>query len=107
MAKMHINVGGSRKRKRGDQIYRFDSFGEPGQPTHFNGTFQENIEALFGHGHPETSDHEGMKLRSFQLELHHHPPTILRLFIVEEFVGMSPYRRCHYCRSAGTILWAS
>lgn len=104
MAKMHINLGGSRKRKRGDQIYRFDSFCEPGQPAHFNGTFQENIEALFGHGHMEVSDHEGMKFRSFQLELHRHPQTILRLFIVEELVGMSLYRRCHYCCSAGIIL---
>ncbi|XP_038985288.1 PHD finger protein PERSISTENT TAPETAL CELL 1 [Phoenix dactylifera] len=101
MAKMHNNLGGSRKRKRGDQIYTFDSFGEPGQPTDFNGTFQENIEALLGYGHLEAPDHEDMKFRSFQLELHRHPQTILRLFIVEELVGMSLCRRCRYCHSAG------
>lgn len=92
---------GSRKRKREEKIFQFESFCEPGHPIQFNGSFNENVKALVAFGHQESVVREGMKCWSFQLDLHQYPSTCMRLFIAEETVGMSLYRHCHYCRSVG------
>ncbi|XP_073010909.1 PHD finger protein PERSISTENT TAPETAL CELL 1 [Typha latifolia] len=101
MAKMLINLGGSRKRKRGERVFRFECFCEPGHPSHFNGSFQENIRTLLRFGHSEVVAQGDVNCWSFQLELSHHPPTLVRMFVVEEDVGKSPCRRCHCCRAVG------
>ncbi|KAH7656120.1 PHD Zn-finger proteins protein [Dioscorea alata] len=99
---MHSCNGSSMKRKRGERVFRFESFCEPGVPCHFHGCFYENIMALveFGNAEPGTTN-KATKCWSFRLELHHHPPIFVRLFIVEEIIALSPYHHCPYCRTIG------
>ncbi|WOL06617.1 PHD finger protein PERSISTENT TAPETAL CELL 1 [Canna indica] len=87
------------KRRRGEQSFRFDSFCEPGNPTHFDGSFQENIKTLLMFAHSEALG-QG-RLNWFQLELRQHPLTTVRLFVVEEDVETSTHRQCRCCLSAG------
>ncbi|KAJ0987298.1 hypothetical protein J5N97_005654 [Dioscorea zingiberensis] len=97
---MHGGIGSSMKRKRGERVFKFESFCEPGVPSHFHGCFYENIMALVEFGHRESGTNEAMKCWSFSLELHHRP-IFVKLFIVEEIVALSPYHHCHYCQSIG------
>lgn len=91
------------KRKRGEVIFRFESFCEPGYPTRFTGlSFRENIGTLLGFSSAElTGAHGEAKFWSFQLELNRHPPTTVRLIVVEEDVKKSSCRQCCYCRFIG------
>lgn len=100
---MVLNPENLPKRKRGEVIFRFESFCEPGYPTRFTGlSFRENIEALLGFGSAElTGTHGEAKFWSFQLELNRHPPTTVRLIVVEEDVKKSSCRQCRYCRFIG------
>ncbi|KAH0453697.1 hypothetical protein IEQ34_018021 [Dendrobium chrysotoxum] len=101
MGKIHINLGSLKKRKRGERIFQFESFCKPGHPAQFDGSFQENIRILLRFGHHEVIAQEGLKCWSFLLELSHSSPKKLKLFVVEEIVGISPHRQCYYCRSVG------
>lgn len=94
------------KRKRGEIIFRFESFCEPGYPTRFTGlSFRENIGTLLGFSSAELiGAHGEAKVWSFQLELNRHPPTTVRLIIVEEDVKKSSCRQCRYCHFIGTII---
>jgi hypothetical protein len=94
------------KRKRGEVIFRFESFCEPGYPTRFTGlSFRENIGTLLGFGSAEfTGAHDEAKFWSFQLDLNRHPPTTVKLIIVEEDVKKSSCRQCHYCRFIGMLI---
>ncbi|XP_078179634.1 RING/FYVE/PHD zinc finger superfamily protein [Carex rostrata] len=100
---MVLNLENLPKRKRGEVIFRFESFCEPGYPTRFTGlSFRENIETLLGFGSAElTGTHGEAKFWSFQLELNRHPPTTVRLIVVEEDVKKSSCRQCRYCRFIG------
>lgn len=92
----------ARRKRGGEQGFRLDSFCDTGNPSHFVGSFQENLRALLMFGQPEAVGGE-VQCHSFQLELHHgNSPTSVRLFVLEEDVEKSAYHRCHYCRSAGT-----
>lgn len=104
--KMHMDMnkgdGGCKKRKRGDKVFKFWAFCEPGYPSNFDGPFHRNIRALLEFGHLEDSGlGGGMQSWSFQLELYRHPPVIVSLFVVEEAVEKSRYRRCNQCRYVG------
>ncbi|KAI0496013.1 hypothetical protein KFK09_022320 [Dendrobium nobile] len=101
MGKIHINLVSLKKRKRGERIFQFESFCKPGHPAHFDGSFQENIRVLLRFGHHEVIAQEGLKCWSFLLELSHSSAKKLKLFVVEEIVGISPHRQCYYCRSVG------
>uniref|UniRef100_A0ACD5XSG0 Uncharacterized protein n=1 Tax=Avena sativa TaxID=4498 RepID=A0ACD5XSG0_AVESA len=102
MAKtMVISLGSSRRRKRGEVLYRFDSFCQPGYPAQLAGAFRDNIRSLLGLAHLEAGVQGETRCWSFQLELHRHPPTVVRLFVVEEEVAASPHRQCHLCRVIG------
>ncbi|KAG6415387.1 hypothetical protein SASPL_122798 [Salvia splendens] len=81
----------SRKRKRGDKVFKFKVFGARGYPAGSNGSFLENIRALLEFGQVETNP---MPTWSFQLEARRHP---LLLFVVEEPVDFS----CTHCRYTG------
>ncbi|XP_020575908.1 PHD finger protein PERSISTENT TAPETAL CELL 1 [Phalaenopsis equestris] len=59
------------------------------------------MRSLLVFGHDEVIVHEGLKCWSFPLELHHNSAAGLKLFVVEEIVGMSSHRQCYYCRSVG------
>ncbi|ONK67088.1 uncharacterized protein A4U43_C06F15570 [Asparagus officinalis] len=91
----------SRKRKRGEKVFRFESFCAPRQPILFSGSFRDNVKALLDFGHQEDGVHEGMQFWSFRLELHQYPSTFVRMFIAEEAVGLSQNRQCLFCRFAG------
>ncbi|XP_020083265.1 PHD finger protein PERSISTENT TAPETAL CELL 1 [Ananas comosus] len=99
--KMVITLGGSRKRKKRERVFRFETFCEPGHPALFDGSFHENMRALLGFGNSESVAQGEAQCWSFQLELHHHPSSLVRLFIVEEDVEKSPYRHCRLCRFVG------
>ncbi|XP_044397648.1 PHD finger protein PERSISTENT TAPETAL CELL 1 [Triticum aestivum] len=100
-AKMVISLGGSRRRKRGEVLFRFDSFCQPGYPAQLAGAFRDNVRTLLGLAHLEAGVQGETRCWSFQLELHRHPPTVVRLFVVEEEVAASPHRQCHLCRVIG------
>ena len=102
---MVISLGSSRRRKRGEMLFRFESFCQPGYPAPLagGGAFRDNVRALLGLAHLEAGGaHGDTKCWSFQLELHRHPPTVVRLFVVEEVVDASPQRQCLLCRHVGT-----
>ncbi|WVZ65144.1 hypothetical protein U9M48_014556 [Paspalum notatum var. saurae] len=101
---MVISLGNPRRRKRGEMLFRFESFCQPGYPAPLagGGAFRDNVRALLGLAHLEAGGAQGeTKCWSFQLELHRHPPTVVRLFVVEEDVAASPQRQCHLCRHIG------
>ncbi|PAN12699.1 hypothetical protein PAHAL_2G285000 [Panicum hallii] len=100
---MAISLGSSRRRKRGEMLFRFESFCQPGYPASLpgGGAFRDNVRALLGLAHLEAGAQGETRCWSFQLELHRHPPTVVRLFVVEEEVGASPQRQCHLCRHVG------
>uniref|UniRef100_N1R2G2 PHD finger protein n=1 Tax=Aegilops tauschii TaxID=37682 RepID=N1R2G2_AEGTA len=52
-AKMVISLGGSRRRKRGEVLFRFDSFCQPGYPAQLAGAFRDNVRTLLGLAHLE------------------------------------------------------
>jgi hypothetical protein len=85
----HLDLIGRKKRKRGERVFRFKSFGEPGYPIDFVGKFRENAKALLEFGHLESNSYCEMPSWSFQLEIHRHPPFHMLLFIVEELVEAS------------------
>ena len=49
---MAISLGSSRRRKRGEMLFRFESFCQPGYPAALpgGGAFRENVGALLGLG---------------------------------------------------------
>nr|CAB3457206.1 unnamed protein product [Digitaria exilis] len=102
---MVVSLGSSsRRRKRGEMLFRFESFCQPGYPAALpvGGAFRDNVRALLGLAHLEAgAQGDDTKCWSFQLELHRHPPTVVRLFVVEEDVHASPQRHCHLCRHVG------
>uniref|UniRef100_A0A0D9XEB7 Zinc finger PHD-type domain-containing protein n=1 Tax=Leersia perrieri TaxID=77586 RepID=A0A0D9XEB7_9ORYZ len=99
---MVVSLGSSRRRKRGETLFRFEAFCQPGYPANFAGAggFRDNMRTLLGFAHLEAGVHGETKCWSFQLELHRHPPTVVRLFVVEE-VAASPQPQCHLCRHIG------
>ncbi|XP_068660226.1 PHD finger protein PERSISTENT TAPETAL CELL 1 [Aristolochia californica] len=99
---MSTSHGGGRKRKKGDRVFQFRSFCQPGHPTNFDGSsFQQNMQNLLQFGHVEIDSSTGLKTWSFRLELCHHPALHVSLFIVEEPVEESVYLHCHHCRCVG------
>ncbi|CAN6217872.1 unnamed protein product [Urochloa humidicola] len=100
---MVISLGSSRRRKRGETLFRFESFCQPGYPAPLpgGGAFRDNVRALLGLAHLEAGAQGETRCWSFQLELHRHPPTVVRLFVVEEEVDTSPQRQCQLCRHVG------
>ncbi|THU70266.1 hypothetical protein C4D60_Mb08t23210 [Musa balbisiana] len=101
MARLCIPFEGARKRKRGEQSFGFDSFCDTGNPTPLTGSFQDKLKALLMFAHPEAVEQGELQCHSFQLELHRHPPTSVRLFVLEEDAETSTCRRCRYCVSVG------
>lgn len=96
----HLDLIGSKKRKRGERVFRFKSFGEPGYPVEFTGSFRENVKALVEFGHLESNSSW-----SFQLEFHRHHPVQILLFVVEEPVEASLNRHCNHCQYVGNVIF--
>ncbi|XP_062109811.1 PHD finger protein MALE STERILITY 1 [Humulus lupulus] len=100
----HLDLTGCKKRKRGERVFKFKSFGEHGYPAEFVGAFRENVKGLLEFGHLENNlCATGMPCWSFQLEVHRHPPLHLLLFVVEEPIDASnsTTSRCNQCQYVG------
>ncbi|XP_039036842.1 PHD finger protein MALE STERILITY 1 [Hibiscus syriacus] len=96
--------GGCRKRRRGgERIFKFKSFGENGCPVEFDGSFRNNVKALVEYGNLEMNlCNDGVLCWTFQLEVHRHPPLNVLLFVVEEPVRASSINlHCKHCRYVG------
>ncbi|XVE57886.1 hypothetical protein DITRI_Ditri04bG0126200 [Diplodiscus trichospermus] len=98
-----FDVGAAcRKRRRGgENVFKFKSFGENGCPVEFDGSFRENVKALLEYGHLENNLCNGMLSWSFQLEVHRHPPFHILLFVVEEPIEASINLHCKHCQYVG------
>jgi hypothetical protein len=102
----HLDLIGNKKRKKGERIFRFKSFGEPGYPVDFVGPFRENVKALLEFGHLESSSSSCREMPSswsFLLELHRHPPVQILLFVIEEPVEASLNPHCKHCQYVGNV----
>lgn len=101
----NMDLNGCKKRKRGDRVFKFKSFGENGYPVEFLGSsFRENVKALVEFGHLESNLCLGMLCWSFQLQVHRHPPLHILLFVVEESIDdASVIPHCQQCHFVGKI----
>ncbi|KAM7487826.1 hypothetical protein LguiB_025310 [Lonicera macranthoides] len=94
----NLDPNGIKKRKRGDRVFKFKTFGEQGHPVEFNGSFRQNLEALLQFGNLEIGlCGGGVSCWSFQLEVHRHPPNYIFLFVIEEPIELSLNRHCKHC----------
>lgn len=93
-----------KKRKRsGEKVYKFKTFGEQGYPTEFNhGSFRQNVKALLEFGNTETVSWGGMASWSFQLQVQRNPPSHILLFVIEEPIELSLNPHCKHCLYVGT-----
>ncbi|XP_012439661.2 PHD finger protein MALE STERILITY 1 [Gossypium raimondii] len=103
----YLDLGGCRKRRRGgEKVFKFKTFGENGCPVEFDGSFRDNVKALVEYGHLEVNlCGNGVFSWSFQLEVHRHPPLHVVLFIVEEQIQASSSSsinlHCKHCQYVG------
>ncbi|XP_059645827.1 PHD finger protein MALE STERILITY 1 [Cornus florida] len=95
----HLDLTGCKKRKRGEKVFKFRTFGEHGCPIESRGPFWQNLKALLEFGHSESGG--GMASWSFQLKVHRHPPVHVFLFVVEEQIEASINRHCKHCQFVG------
>ncbi|XP_027362876.1 PHD finger protein MALE STERILITY 1 [Abrus precatorius] len=98
---LKVDVIGNKKRKRCGRVFRFKNFGEPGYPVMFSGPFRENVNALLEYANSESNLSIGMPIWSFQLEVHHHPPLHILLFVIEEPTEAALNRHCKHCQYVG------
>ncbi|XP_027913349.1 PHD finger protein MALE STERILITY 1 [Vigna unguiculata] len=96
---LNVDVNGNNKRKRCGRVFRFKNFAEPGYPVMFGGPFRENVNSLLEYANLET--HLSMPMWSFQLEVHHHPPLHILLFVIEEPTQALLNRHCKHCQYVG------
>lgn len=105
----YLDLGGCRKRRRGgERVFKFKTFGENGCPVEFDGSFRDNVKALVEYGHLEINlCSNGVFSWSFQLEIHRHPPLHVVLFIVEEQIQASSSSsinlHCKHCQYVGEV----
>jgi len=98
---LNVEVIGNNKRKRCGRVFRFKNFAEPGYPVVFGGPFRENVNALLQHANLESD--LSMPMWSFELEVHHHPPLHILLFVIEEAVEAVLNRHCKHCQYVGNV----
>ncbi|KAB2610010.1 PHD finger protein MALE STERILITY 1-like [Pyrus ussuriensis x Pyrus communis] len=96
-------LSGCKKRKRGERVFRFRSFGENEYPVGLVGSsFRETVKALLEYGQVEGNlAGHGMHCWSFQLQVHSHAPTHVVLLVVEEPIEASLNRHCKECQDVG------
>lgn len=100
----HLDITNCKKRKRGDKVFRFKTFGEHGYPVEFDGSFRHNVEALLEFGYSENKICRGIPSWSFQLEVSCHPPFHILLFVIEEPIEASVEHHCKHCLYVGEVL---
>ncbi|XP_030551641.1 PHD finger protein MALE STERILITY 1 [Rhodamnia argentea] len=97
----HWDLMGCKKRKRGERVFRFKSFGESGYPVDFNGSFLENVKALLELGQSESGSCVGVPCWSFELEINCQPPLHVLLYVIEEPIEASLSHHCKHCLYVG------
>ncbi|WCJ33681.1 RING/FYVE/PHD zinc finger superfamily protein [Euphorbia peplus] len=89
----------SKKRKRGEKVFKFKTFGED---VDFEGSnFKENVKSLLEFGYSETNVSSGIPSWSFQLEVSCNPPFHILLFVIEEPIQASLQHHCKHCLYVG------
>lgn len=102
MSHLDVRIGSKKRKRSGERAFRFKSFGKPGYPVEFVGSFRENVKALLQFGHVESNSATEMPSWSFQLEVHRQ--TQILLFVVEEAVETSLNRQyCKHCQYVGKV----
>ncbi|KAK3442503.1 hypothetical protein EUGRSUZ_B02649 [Eucalyptus grandis] len=97
----HLDLTACKKRKRGERVFSFKTFGENGYPIEFDGSFLENVKALLELGQPESSSCIGVPCWSFELEINRQPPLHVLLYVIEEPIEASLSRHCKHCLYVG------
>lgn len=106
-----LDLSGCKKRRRGERVFKFKTFGEKGHPVDWDiggGAFIENVKALLEFGNIEsglwsTTRSGGVAGWSFQLEVHRHPSVQVTLFVVEEPLEVLLHRHCKHCQCVGKV----
>ncbi|PON57483.1 Zinc finger, FYVE/PHD-type [Parasponia andersonii] len=96
-----LDLTSCKKRKKGERVFRFKSFGEHGYPVEFVSAFRENVKALLEFGHLESNLGTEMPCWSFQLEVNHQPLVHVLLFVIEEPIGATVNYPCRQCQYVG------
>lgn len=99
----HLDLSGCKKRKRGETVFKFKTFGQRGYPAEFNGSFLQNVRELLEFGQVETHLSGAMTSWSFQLEVFRHPSLHVLLFVIEEPIELSFHHHCQHCQYIGTV----
>ncbi|KAH9330687.1 hypothetical protein KI387_002795, partial [Taxus chinensis] len=96
-----VDMGHGKKRKRGERIFGFHSFGDPACPADYYGAFRDNVRK-FLEEYAEREDYnvEGMPLWSIMLREDSHSAQI-PVFVIEESVHNSLHPHCDHCRCIG------
>ncbi|KAI8538591.1 hypothetical protein RHMOL_Rhmol09G0116100 [Rhododendron molle] len=102
----HLDLSSCKKRRRGERVFKFKTFGEKGHPVDWDGggVFVENVKALLEFGNVESglrSGSGGVAGWSFPLEVYRHPPVHVMLFVVEESLEVLLDRHCKHCQYVG------
>ncbi|XP_022877144.1 PHD finger protein MALE STERILITY 1 isoform X1 [Olea europaea var. sylvestris] len=97
----HLDLSGCKKRKRGETVFKFKTFGQRGYPAEFNGSFLQNVRELLEFGQVETHLSGAMTSWSFQLEVFRHPSLHVLLFVIEEPIELSFHHHCQHCQYIG------
>ncbi|GLJ46644.1 hypothetical protein SUGI_0982890 [Cryptomeria japonica] len=94
------------KRKRREKIggnrvlYGFQTFGDPGCPSDFDGPFRDNIRLfLQNFFHTENYLVDGMTVRSISLQVD--DTCYISMFLLQEMVDTALRPHCNYCRRVG------
>lgn len=92
-----------RKRKRGERLFSFQHFADPGFPADYDGPFRDNVRAFLDEcADPEPCNIDGMPAWSIALEDDATQGCRINLLVFMEGVRDSLHPHCDQCRCIGT-----
>lgn len=98
---MYLTADRTRKRRRGDRLFGFHTFGDPGCPADYYGPFRDNIRRFLEEcAEPELYNVEGMPAWSVGLT-EDSSGSRISLLIIEEGMRDSLHPHCDHCRCIG------
>ncbi|XP_057849944.2 PHD finger protein MALE MEIOCYTE DEATH 1-like [Cryptomeria japonica] len=99
---MHVvDLDHCKKRKRGERVFRFHSFGDPACPADYYGAFRNNVRKFLEEfAEKKDTNVEGMPLWSILLREDSQFAQI-PLFVIEESLQNSLHPHCDHCRCIG------
>lgn len=90
-----------RKRKRGERLFAFQSFGDPGFPADYYGPFRDNVRAFLDECAESEVNIDGMPTWCIALEDDSTQGTRINLLVFVEGVRESLHPHCDQCRCIG------